>query len=163
MLERVKQFDGDCELYFKSKELDQETAEFDEDKTDKQNQLLIHCYNQSSNETSGSNRPSERVLLSIIDQTPLQQIEKVSARSVPLKKYMKVPMVLLAWSTATLSGMNLVLLKCFGEILKAGDFNRMPLFTSLLLVFALSGAVFQIIVLNIAMKYYSNIDVMPVY
>ena len=80
-----------------------------------------------------------------------------------LKKYVKVPMVLLAWSTATFSGMNLTLLKCFGEIIKAGDFMQLPVMTSFLVVFAISGAILQIIVLNIAMKYYNNIDVMPVY
>ena len=93
----------------------------------------------------------------------MEQIEQISPRSKSLKKYLKVPMILLAWSTATFSGMNLVLFKCFGEILKAGDFDRTPVFTSFLVVFALIGALIQMIILNVAMKYYNNIDVMPVY
>ena len=72
-------------------------------------------------------------------------------------------MVLLAWSTATFSGMNLTLFKCFGEIIKEGDFMQLPIMSSCLVVFAISGAIIQIIMLNIAMKYYNNIDVMPVY
>ena len=72
-------------------------------------------------------------------------------------------MVLLSWSTATFSGMNLTLLKCFGEIIKQGDFSSLPIMTSCLLVFAVSGAIIQIVMLNIGLKYYNNIDLMPVY
>ena len=93
----------------------------------------------------------------------MEQFRQISSRSISLKKYLKIPMVLLTWSTGTFSGMNVVLIKCFGEVLKAGDFKRKPIFTSSLLAFALTGGLVQMIVLNVAMKYYDNIDVMPAY
>ena len=93
----------------------------------------------------------------------MEQIEQISPRSKSLKKYLKVPMILLAWSTATFSSVNLVLYKSFGEILKSGEFEKTPISANCLFVFAITGGGIQLIVLNVAMKYYDNIDVMPVY
>ena len=39
----------------------------------------------------------------------------------------------------------------------------MPIMASVLVGTAISGAVLQIIILNIAMRYYNNLDIVPVY
>ena len=72
-------------------------------------------------------------------------------------------MVLLIWSTATFSGLNVCLLKCFGEILAVNDFWTMPFMVSSLIVSIILGAILQIIILNMALRYYNNLDVIPVY
>lgn len=39
----------------------------------------------------------------------------------------------------------------------------MPVMASVLIISALCGAAIQILLLNIAMRYYNNLDIMPVY
>ena len=104
-----------------------------------------------------------RVLISLIDQLPYSMITEISARSTSLKRNIKIPMVLLIWSTATFSGLNVCLLKCFGEILAVNDFWTMPFMVSSLIVAIICGAILQIIILNMALRYYNNLDVIPVY
>ena len=65
-------------------------------------------------------------------------ITEISPKSSTLKKHLKLPMILLVLSAATLAGMNLSLLKCVGEILEAKDFWNMPVMTSVLAVTAIS-------------------------
>ena len=80
-----------------------------------------------------------------------------------LKNHVKLPMVMFSWSTAIFSGMNLCILKCFGEILAQNDFWNMPVMATVLLTSVLVGAAMQIIVLNVALRYYNNLDIIPVY
>ena len=54
---------------------------------------------------------------------------------------LKIPMVLLILSTATFSGLNVCLLKCFGEIIAVQDFYNMPVMASSLIVAVICGAV----------------------
>ena len=72
-------------------------------------------------------------------------------------------MVLLVLSTATFSGTNLCLFKCFGEILASYDFWNMPVLASSLAIAGVIGATIQIFILNTALRYYNNLDIVPVY
>ena len=72
-------------------------------------------------------------------------------------------MVLLVWSAATFAGQNLCMFKAFGEILESHDFWNMPIMASFICLSGLVGACIQIFILNIAMRYYNNLDIMPVY
>ena len=53
--------------------------------------------------------------------------------------------------------------KAFGEILESRDLWNMPIMSFTILVAGLIGALVQIFFLNLAMKYYNNLDIMPVY
>ena len=90
-------------------------------------------------------------------------LEEISPRSVSLYKRIKVPMVLSTWTCGLLTATNLVLVKCFGEIVKAGEFWEMPLLASACFCFGGIGCFVLIYVLNIAMRYYDNIDVIPIF
>ena len=58
---------------------------------------------------------------------------------------------------------NLVLCKCFGEIVKAGDFWEMPLLAAGCAIGGTLGCFTMIYILNVAMRYYDNIDVIPIF
>ena len=53
--------------------------------------------------------------------------------------------------------------KAFGEILESHSLWKLPIMSFLILSAGLIGALVQIFFLNIAMKYYNNLDIMPVY
>ena len=90
-------------------------------------------------------------------------MEEISPRSMTFKRWLKAPMVLLVWSTATFAGQNLCVFKAFGEILSSQDFWAMPFMASFLFLAGCTGGLIQMFILNINMRYYNNLDIMPVY
>ena len=90
-------------------------------------------------------------------------IYEISPRSIILKKNLKVPMVLLTWTTATICGTNLCLFKCVGEILTEHDFWNMPIMVTSFVTFVVCMALTQVFVFNTALRYYNNLDVIPIY
>ena len=72
-------------------------------------------------------------------------------------------MVLLTWTCGLMTATNLVLCKCFGEIVKAGDFWEMPLLAVGCAISGTLGCFIMIYILNVAMRYYDNIDVIPIF
>ena len=62
-----------------------------------------------------------------------------------------------------ITALNLVLMKCFGEIVRAGEFSEKPIIASTCFFFSGAGCFMMIYVLNIAMRYYDNIDVIPIF
>ena len=72
-----------------------------------------------------------------------------------------MPMVLLVWSVGICSAVNLSLFKFYGEILTQNEFWKMPVLASALLVLGLAGAIIQIVILNVTMRLYNNLDIMP--
>lgn len=102
-------------------------------------------------------------MIALIDQLPRRIIKEISPRSLTLKNWLKAPMVLLVWSTATFAGQNLCMFKAFGEILESKDLWNMPIMSFCILLAGLVGGLIQVFFLNISMKYYNNLDIMPVY
>lgn len=90
-------------------------------------------------------------------------IEEISPRSLTVKRWLKAPMVLLVWSCGTFAGQNLCFFKAFGEIVSSHDFWNKPIMACFLFLLGAVGGLTQIFILNIAMRYYNNLDIMPVY
>ena len=90
-------------------------------------------------------------------------LEEISPRSVNLQRSIKAPMIFMTWTCGLMTATNLVLIKCFGEIIKAQEFGEMPLFASACFFFGVLGCFVMLYVLNVAMRYYDNIDVIPIY
>ena len=87
-----------------------------------------------------------------------------------LKKSLRLPMVLLCLTTALMAAISLVLYKSFGELATSPTSSpgekklEGSLVLSISLVMgALLAAIGQIYLLNVNLKYYSNLDLMPVY
>ena len=62
-----------------------------------------------------------------------------------------------------MNGCALTFLKVGGEILNSDEFKENIFFSFLMVVCGLSCAITQMIFLNLSMKYYNNLDVMPIY
>ena len=58
---------------------------------------------------------------------------------------------------------NLVLAKCFGQIVLSHVFWKMPLLAGSCIFTASVGCVFVLYVLSLAMRYYDNIDAIPMF
>jgi len=72
-------------------------------------------------------------------------------------------MVLLCWSCGVLQGCSLVFLKVCGEITNSPEARENVFFA--LMIGSMGGlcAFVNVYCLNLSMKYYSNLDVMPIY
>ena len=111
---------------------------------------------------SDPRRPA-RVLINLIDKCPIELILKMSPGSRRLKKNLKVPMIFLCWSCGVVNGCSLVFLKICGEIVNSPEAHNHILFTVLMGAMGGLCAVFNVYALNMSMKYYQNLDVMPAY
>ena len=104
-----------------------------------------------------------RALIELLSSLPSDLIEEISPRSASLHANIKVPMVLMSLSAGLLTAINLVFAKCFGEIIKAQEFAWAPIFASSCFVLGTLGCFLMIYVLNLAMRYYNNLDVIPIF
>ena len=82
-----------------------------------------------------------------------------------VKRTHKMPMLLICLTTAMMGSISLVLYKSFGEIVSAmdGTLSSNVGFCISLCLGAFCCAVLQIYLLNLNLKYFNNLDLMPVY
>lgn len=74
-----------------------------------------------------------------------------------------MPMLLIIATAAMQSGITIVILKLITELGQAGEiFSSIGLVITLLVSMALSGVI-QLHMLNLAMKYYDQIEAVPIY
>ena len=104
-----------------------------------------------------------RVLLALISFLSKDMVHEISPRTNALRVSAKVPMILLCWTCGVISATNLVLIKCFGEILRAEEFSEKPIVACTCFFFGVVGSIGLIMVLNVAMRYYDGIDVLPIF
>ena len=104
-----------------------------------------------------------RVLIALLDKCPAQLVVKISPGSKEIKNNLKVCLVLMCSSCGVMNGCSLMFLKVGGEILNSDEFRENIFFSLLMVVCGLSCATTQMIFLNLSMKYYNNLDVMPIY
>ena len=111
---------------------------------------------------SDPRRPA-RVLINLIGKCPLELIQKISPGSKRLKNNIKVPMILLCWSCGVLNGCWAVFIKVCGEVLNSPEASEHLMFAILMGSLGAVCAGVNAYCLNLSMKYYQNLDVMPVY
>ena len=98
-----------------------------------------------------------------MDKCPAEVILKMSHDSQHLKNNLKVPMVLLCWGSGLSGGCSLSLLKCCGTIAYGSEASGNPFLALGLGIAGVGSALIQTYLLNLGMKYFNNIDVMPIY
>lgn len=69
----------------------------------------------------------------------------------------------MTWSAGLIVAINLVLGKTFGEIFLSHVFWKMPTLSASCLLFACLGCLLVVYLLSVSMRYYDNIDVIPMY
>ena len=88
---------------------------------------------------------------------------KISPNSKILKKNLKVLLVLLCTICGFMNGSSLVFFKVAGEVLNSPERDMNVFFSILMGLCGTFCAGLQIYCLNLSMKYYNNLDVMPIY
>ena len=91
-------------------------------------------------------------------------LSKVSARSLRHRKWVKVPMRLSVLSSALQSGISIVLVKLLSTLGFSGDdFDENKALVIFLAVIVIASASLQVHLLQYAIKYYDQMEVMPIY
>ena len=102
-------------------------------------------------------------MIALIDKLPAEVVTKMSERSASIKNNLKVPMVLLCATAGCMNGCTLVFLKVGGEVLNSPEWKSNIMFSGLMMLMGFGAAFAQMLALNLSMKYYNNLDVMPIY
>ena len=90
-------------------------------------------------------------------------LEKVSPRSRTLKTFIKMPLLLCVGTSALQSGLTCVFLKLVTELGQAKEFmDNLGLVIIMFACIGISGTM-QLHMLNLAMKYYDQIEAIPIY
>ena len=92
-----------------------------------------------------------------------EEVEQVSPDSHRLRRFAKAPMLLVIAGSALCSGVTVALLKLLGELLLSGEVTEDLLLAGLVALGAFLSAIEQLHMLNTAMKYYDQLEVMPIY
>ena len=109
-------------------------------------------------------RRTARVLLPLLGKLPKELIADISPDAgMKLRNNIKVPVILLTLCSSLCGGSSIVMMKCFNEIANGTEFSEHGFFAMILLVTALTAAYLQMYMLNLSIKYFNNIDVMPIY
>ena len=79
------------------------------------------------------------------------------------KAFIKAPMVFLLGFSGVLVGISLSSVKFSGEIIAAGEFTENAGTVIIMWMIAVFNSLFLVVSVNLSMKYYDQIDVMPTY
>lgn len=104
-----------------------------------------------------------RTLIETISEMTEDEVKQVSPTSLTLKKFVKIPLLLIVTSSAVMAGISISLIKMAVELLESNDFLDIVLFSTFLLIGALLFSFTQLHMLNGAMKFYDQLVVMPIY
>ena len=104
-----------------------------------------------------------RTLIETISEMTEDEVKQVSPNSLTLKKFVKIPLLLIVTSSAVMAGISISLIKMAVELLESNDFWEIVLFSIFLLIGALLFSFTQLHMLNGAMKFYDQLVVMPIY
>ena len=96
-------------------------------------------------------------------EIPEEVLQRVSPQSLELKSFLKVPMLLLLVTAGLLSGMSVCFLKLIGEMIQNGEVGGHIGIFILLAVVALLSVPAMVHSLNLAMKYFDQLQVMPIF
>lgn len=112
-------------------------------------------------------RPSSKLLIQVILDTDEKVLAEVAPNSISLKRFVKVPLFILTWSAGMCGSLSMVFGKVAGEILKMNGvdgfntFKEVPFY--LFIALAMFSAFMAVIILNMAMRNYNQLEVMPIY
>jgi drug/metabolite transporter (DMT)-like permease len=112
-------------------------------------------------ESTTTKRPT-RLLLMLVSDLTIEKMKEIDAESGPLKLFSIVPMVMLMCCTGCLSGLNQAAFRFVGLAFRDGH-AFYSVFVMGLILLGLVGSCLQFALLNLALKNYRQIDVVPVY
>lgn len=103
-------------------------------------------------------------MVDLIEELPDSELARMDLQTgLKIKKQLKVPMILLCVASGLCAGTALGFFKCFGTMVISHQVGYYKLFGSALFICAMLACSTQMFLLNLAIRTYKNIDVMPVY
>ena len=107
-------------------------------------------------------RPFRIIIDTLHEMTP-ERVAQVSERSMTLKLFIKALMVMLIWIASLVSGTSIFLLKVIEEVLVDGGWHDNWNVVLLIIAVVVFTADTQLQFLNVAMKLYDQLEVIPIY
>jgi len=108
---------------------------------------------QTLNEVFNDEGTASHEVVNFIWNSEEQVLKKVSPRTFAIRKYIKVPLVLVVGLTGTLSGLTMSLVKCATELNLAE--GRISGLSTTLGIIAFAAAALEMLTLNMAMTYFN--------
>ena len=102
-------------------------------------------------------------MIEIINDMDRELLEKVSPSSRTVKNFIKVPLVFLVWASSMQSSLSVIMLKLFGELIQSGSSGTYWFLMIFLVVMMFLSSLMQIHIINLAMKYYDQVEVVPIF
>ena len=119
--------------------------------------------NLESNVVLKDPRRPGRVLIALIDKCPADLVVKISPSSGVIKNNLKVVLVLMCALCGIINGCAVTFVKVGLEVIYSDEFSDNILFALFVPCCGVSCVAIQMLFLNLSMKYYNNLDVMPIY
>ena len=94
---------------------------------------------------------------------PEEIISEVSPGSILIRRTAKLPMFVVLVSAGLIGGIATTFYKIIGELAIENELTQEGWFVVVLALVGVLANLVMLYLINIAMKYYNNIDVMPVY
>jgi len=104
-----------------------------------------------------------RTLVDTINACPPDVLKTMSPKSENLKKRIKMPMILFLLCTAIMSGISMVMMKMIGELVSSDSHKEHWFLLTIMAILLSTSGLLQLHVLNMAMKFYDQLEVVPVY
>ena len=148
LLKKIRKFEQDCD--------DWEASHPGNDK------VLPERVQSSDDADQDAVRP-ERVLIEVLYGLPKESVMRISPESLTLKTWVKLPMVIFATLAAMTSSISELCMKVVGCIFFEAEVWTDYLWLIPFLLILVLTAMRTLIYVNYGIKYYSQMEVMPVY
>lgn len=102
------------------------------------------------------------MLIQTITNFSSDLLNEISPQSRHIKPIAKAPMVSLLCLNALSGGFSVSIYKVIGELLTSSTIDDAGFLIAVLFVFAIASNALQMHLLNLAMKYYDQIEVIPI-
>ena len=103
------------------------------------------------------------MLIETLHEMRKEDVEEVSSRSLRLRFFIKAPMVLIISTSSAVSSLTIVMLKLITELIQSQDMTDHIGLTLLLIGLICVTGPGQLHLINLAMKYYDQMEVIPTY
>lgn len=148
LLSKLRKFEQDCEMW---------------DASSRSTTKVLPEKECATDDSSTDAERSDRLLMDILYELPKDSIKKISPDSLYLKTLVKVPMLIFVNLAAMASSLSEMFMKIIGCIIKDAQSNYDYLYViPFALLLAYTGYR-TFIYVNYGIKYYDQMEVMPVY
>ena len=150
LLKKLRKFESDCESY-------------DARSSQRGLQSILPKKERATDDSEVEAERTDRDLIKLLYGLPRDSVREVSPDSLGLKIVLKVPMLIFATAAAMISSISELMMKLVGCILKDAEKPVDYLWLLLFLPILIGTATRTLVYVNYGIKYYEQLEVMPIY